>query len=105
MFVSQSQAASQEALDQIKAANEANLRSQLEQRIRELEGDLGRARTSQQESLNQRDSTHTELERFRQLYTEELRLRKSLAAKLERSEYRPSCSIGDSAKPVLVSQK
>uniref|UniRef100_A0AAZ1Y196 Ankyrin repeat domain-containing protein 26-like n=1 Tax=Oreochromis aureus TaxID=47969 RepID=A0AAZ1Y196_OREAU len=84
----QSQAASQEALDQIKAANEASLRSQLEQRIRELEGELGRARTSQQESVNQRESTRTELERYRQLYTEELHLRKSLAAKLERANSR-----------------
>ncbi|XP_075326448.1 ankyrin repeat domain-containing protein 26 isoform X1 [Odontesthes bonariensis] len=84
----QSQAASQEALDQIKAANEANLRSQLEQKIRELEGELGRARTTQQDSLNQRDSTRTELERYRQLYTEELHLRKSLSAKLERANSR-----------------
>ncbi|XP_026167947.1 ankyrin repeat domain-containing protein 26 isoform X7 [Mastacembelus armatus] len=84
----QSQAASQEALDQIKAANEANLRSQLEQKIRDLEAELGRARTTQQDSLNQRDSTRTELERFQQLYTEELRLRKSLAAKLERANSR-----------------
>lgn len=95
LFVSQSQAASQEALDQIKAANEANLRSQLEQKIREMEGELGRARTSQQDSLNQRDSTRTELERYRQLYTEELRLRKSLAAKLER--WGPGCSSQFSA--------
>lgn len=73
-------------MDQIKAANEANLRCQLEQKIRELEGELGRARTTQQDSLSQRDSTRTELERYHQLYTEELRLRKSLAAKLERSE-------------------
>ncbi|XP_039988810.1 ankyrin repeat domain-containing protein 26 isoform X2 [Xiphias gladius] len=84
----QSQAASQEALDQIKAANDANLRSQLEQKIRELEGELGRARTTQQDSLSQRDSIRTELERYRQLYTEELRLRKSLAAKLERANSR-----------------
>ncbi|KAM9352318.1 ankyrin repeat domain-containing protein 26 [Symphorus nematophorus] len=84
----QSQAASQEALDQIKAANEANLRAQLEQKIREMEGELGRARSTQQDSLNQRDSTRTELERYRQLYTEELRLRKSLAAKLERANSR-----------------
>ncbi|KAM9376033.1 ankyrin repeat domain-containing protein 26 [Pholidichthys leucotaenia] len=86
----QSQAASQEALDQIKAANEANLRSQLEQRIRELEGELNRARTSQQDSFNQRDSTRTELDRYRQLYAEELRLRKSLAAKLDRANSRLS---------------
>ncbi|KAM3870152.1 LOW QUALITY PROTEIN: ankyrin repeat domain-containing protein 26 [Diretmus argenteus] len=86
----QTQAASQEALDQIKSANEANLRSQLEQRIRELEGELGRARTTQQDSLNQRDSTRTELEQYHKLYTEELRLRKSLAAKLERANNRLS---------------
>ncbi|XP_042267337.1 ankyrin repeat domain-containing protein 26 isoform X6 [Thunnus maccoyii] len=84
----QSQAASQEALDQIKAANEANLRSQMEQKIRELEAELGRARTTQQDSLSQRDSTRTELERYRQLYSEELRLRKSLTAKLDRANSR-----------------
>uniref|UniRef100_A0A3P8YG76 Uncharacterized protein n=1 Tax=Esox lucius TaxID=8010 RepID=A0A3P8YG76_ESOLU len=84
----QTQAASQEALDQIKAASEASLRSTLEQRIRELEGELGRARSTQQDSMNLRDSTHTELERYRELYMEELRLRKSLAAKLERSNER-----------------
>ncbi|XP_051237406.1 ankyrin repeat domain-containing protein 26 isoform X14 [Dicentrarchus labrax] len=86
----QSQAASQEALDQIKATNEANLRSQLEHKIREMEEELGRARNTQQDSLNQRESTRTELERYRQLYTEELRLRKSLAAKLERANSRLS---------------
>ncbi|XP_036374400.1 uncharacterized protein si:ch211-272n13.3 [Megalops cyprinoides] len=84
----QTQAASHEALEQLKAANEASLRSQLEQRIRDLEGELGRVRSSQQDSLSQRDSTHTELERYRQLYAEEMRLRKSLAAKLERSNER-----------------
>lgn len=46
--------------------------------------ELSRARTSQQDSLNQRESTRSELERYQQLYTEELRLRKSLATKLER---------------------
>ncbi|XP_029614334.1 ankyrin repeat domain-containing protein 26 [Salmo trutta] len=81
----QTQAASQEALEQIKAANEASLRSTLEQRIRELEGELGRAHSTQHDSMSLRDSTRTELDRYRELYTEELRLRKALAAKLERS--------------------
>ncbi|KAK6318643.1 hypothetical protein J4Q44_G00119340 [Coregonus suidteri] len=84
----QTQAASQEALEQIKAANEASLRSTLEQRIRELEGELGRAHSTQHDSMSLRDSTRTELERYRELYTEELRLRKALAAKLERSNER-----------------
>ncbi|KAM6960688.1 ankyrin repeat domain-containing protein 26 [Aplochiton taeniatus] len=84
----QTQAASQEALDQIKAKNETSLRSQLEQRIQELEQELVRARSSQHENLSQHNSTRTELERYRDLYNEELRLRKALAAKLERSNER-----------------
>ncbi|XP_023202649.1 ankyrin repeat domain-containing protein 26-like isoform X1 [Xiphophorus maculatus] len=84
----QSQAASQEALDEIKAANEANLRSQLEQKIRELEGELNRARTVQQETFSQKESTRSELERYRHLYNEEMRLRMSLTAKLERANSR-----------------
>lgn len=82
--MSQSQAASQEASERIKSANEIKLRSQFEQKIQEMEVELSRARTSQQDSLSQRESTRSELERYRQLYTEELRLRKSLATKLER---------------------
>ncbi|KAK1169081.1 ankyrin repeat domain-containing protein 26-like isoform X2 [Acipenser oxyrinchus oxyrinchus] len=84
----QTQAASQEALEQIKATNEATLRNQLEQRIRDLEGELSRARSTQQNSLSQRDSTQTELERYKELYSQELKLRKSLAAKLDRSNER-----------------
>ncbi|MCJ8736043.1 hypothetical protein PDJAM_G00254300 [Pangasius djambal] len=84
----QTQAASQEVLEQMKAANEASQRAEQEQRIRELEAELSRANTTQQDSLLQRDSSRTELERYRQLYTDELRLRKSLATKLERSNER-----------------
>ncbi|XP_059392524.1 ankyrin repeat domain-containing protein 26 [Carassius carassius] len=77
----QTQAASQEALEQMKAVNEASQRCQQEQRIRDLEEELSRLHSLQQ----QRDSSRTELERYKQLYSQELRLRKSLAAKLERS--------------------
>ncbi|KAK7117213.1 hypothetical protein R3I94_022693 [Phoxinus phoxinus] len=84
----QTQAASQEALEQMKAVNEASQRAQQEQRIKDLEGELSRTRSVQQDSLVQRDSSRTELERYRQLYSEELRLRKSLASKLERSNER-----------------
>ncbi|XP_039518129.1 ankyrin repeat domain-containing protein 26 isoform X2 [Pimephales promelas] len=84
----QTQAASQEALEQMKAVNEASQRAQLEQRIKDLEGEVSRTRSVQQDSLAQRDSSRTELERYRQLYSEELRLRKSLASKLERSNER-----------------
>ncbi|TNN00385.1 hypothetical protein fugu_011631 [Takifugu bimaculatus] len=76
----QSQAASQEVLEQKKASKEANLRFQLEQRIDELEGELRRARDSHR-------STRTELERYQKLYTDELQLHKSLTDKLERATY------------------
>lgn len=68
----------------MKAANEASQRAHLEQRIRDLEADLSRTRSVQQDSSMQRDSSRTELERYKQLYTEELRLRKSFSSKLER---------------------
>ncbi|XP_065133517.1 ankyrin repeat domain-containing protein 26 isoform X1 [Paramisgurnus dabryanus] len=84
----QTQAASQEALEQMKAANEASQRAHLEQRIRDLEAELSRSRSVQQDSTVQRDSSRTEMERYKQLYTDELRLRKSLASKLERSHER-----------------
>ncbi|XP_051978837.1 ankyrin repeat domain-containing protein 26 [Xyrauchen texanus] len=84
----QTQAASQEALEQMKAANEASQRTQLEQRIRDLESEVSRVRSTQQDSLVQRDSSRIELERYKQLYSEELRLRNSLASKLERSNER-----------------
>ncbi|XP_068168753.1 ankyrin repeat domain-containing protein 26-like [Antennarius striatus] len=80
----QSQAASQEALDHMRENNEAFLRAQLKQRIQEMEGELDRARTIQRDNLNQRESSRLELEQYQQLYREELRLRKSLEAKLER---------------------
>ncbi|KAK7891618.1 hypothetical protein WMY93_023581 [Mugilogobius chulae] len=86
----QTQAASQEALDQIKAANQASVQSQLEQRIRELESEVSRARSTQQNSLSQRESSRTELDRYRSMYSEEMRLRKSLAAKLEKANTRLS---------------
>ncbi|XP_076122991.1 ankyrin repeat domain-containing protein 26 isoform X2 [Alosa pseudoharengus] len=84
----QTQAASQEALEQIKAANEASQRTQLEQRIKELEVELARTRSTQQDSAMHRESSRAELERYRQLYADELRLRKSLAAKLDRCNER-----------------
>ncbi|MFT7799303.1 ankyrin repeat domain-containing protein 26-like [Arapaima gigas] len=84
----QNQAASHDALEQMKAANEASLRTQMEQRLQELEKELSALRSSHQDALSQRHSMQAELERFRELYAEELRLRKGLAAKLERSNER-----------------
>ncbi|XP_030072033.1 ankyrin repeat domain-containing protein 26 [Microcaecilia unicolor] len=86
----QTQAASQEALEQIKANNDATLRNQLEHRIQDLESELGRVKSAQQDSLSQKESSQTELGRYRDLYSEELKLRKSLANKLDRANERLS---------------
>ncbi|XP_075998326.1 ankyrin repeat domain-containing protein 26 isoform X3 [Genypterus blacodes] len=103
----QSQAASQDEVDQIKAANEANLRSRLDQVTRELEKERGRARKSEQDSLSQRDTTRTELDRYHHLYDEELQRRKSLAAKLDRSNSRlaeaNSLLLNERSKPLFAS--
>ncbi|XP_051917915.1 ankyrin repeat domain-containing protein 36A [Hippocampus zosterae] len=79
----QSQAATQEAQDQIQAANEASLRL----KIQELESELNRARAFQHDTLSQRESAHTELERFEELYQEEQKLRKSLSDDLKRTNH------------------
>ncbi|XP_077424556.1 ankyrin repeat domain-containing protein 26-like isoform X2 [Vanacampus margaritifer] len=82
----QSQAATQEAQDQIKATTEIGLRS----KIQELEGELKRARSIQHDTIAQRDALHKELKRYRQMHREEQWLRKSLTNDLKRSNSRLS---------------
>ncbi|XP_025072077.1 ankyrin repeat domain-containing protein 26 isoform X3 [Alligator sinensis] len=84
----QTQAASQETLEQIRTTNNASLRNQLEHRMRDLESELARIKNTQQDSILQKESTQTELERYKDLYMEELKIRKSLASKLERANDR-----------------
>ncbi|KAM4676043.1 ankyrin repeat domain-containing protein 26 [Discoglossus pictus] len=84
----QTQASSQETLEQIRAANDASIRNQMEHRIQELESQLSKIKNIQQDSVSQKESTQAELERFKELYNEELRIRKSLAAKLDRANDR-----------------
>ncbi|XP_044535460.1 ankyrin repeat domain-containing protein 26 isoform X2 [Gracilinanus agilis] len=78
----QTQAASQENLEQLRENNNASIRNQMEHRIRDLESELSKIKNSQQ------DSTKAELEIYRQLYSEELKTRKSLSNKLERTNER-----------------
>ncbi|XP_049578523.1 ankyrin repeat domain-containing protein 26-like isoform X2 [Syngnathus scovelli] len=80
----QSQAATQEAQDQIKASTEVSLRS----KIQELEGELKRSRSIQQDTIAQRDALHKDLKRYRQMHREEQWLRKSLSNDLKRSNSR-----------------
>ncbi|XP_063302186.1 ankyrin repeat domain-containing protein 26 [Pelobates fuscus] len=81
----QTQAAAQDSLEQIRSATDASLRSQLESRIQDLESELHKIKSQQKESECQKESSLTELDRFKDLYTEEMKLRKVLASKLERT--------------------
>ncbi|XP_051886608.1 ankyrin repeat domain-containing protein 26 isoform X2 [Pristis pectinata] len=80
--------ASRETLDELKASNELSSRKELEQKNRDLELELSKLRSSQEDSLNLKESAQKEIERYKELYSEELKLRKSIAAKLDRSNER-----------------
>ncbi|XP_027953169.1 ankyrin repeat domain-containing protein 26-like isoform X3 [Eumetopias jubatus] len=67
----QTQVASQERLGQLRETNNASIRSQMELRIKELEFELSRMKSS-------RDFYKTELEKHKQLYVEELKVQTSL---------------------------
>ncbi|XP_003786783.1 ankyrin repeat domain-containing protein 26 [Otolemur garnettii] len=75
----QTQAASQENLEQLRESHISSMRSQMELRIRDLESELFKMKTSQE------DFNKAELEKYKQLYLEELKVRKSLATKLSKT--------------------
>ncbi|XP_029093603.1 ankyrin repeat domain-containing protein 26 isoform X3 [Monodon monoceros] len=78
----QTQAVSQENLEQLRENNNASVRSQMELRIKDLESELSKMKAFQE------DSNKTELEKYKQLYLEELKVRKSLANKLNKTNER-----------------
>ncbi|KAM6091005.1 ankyrin repeat domain-containing protein 26-like isoform 1-T1 [Theristicus caerulescens] len=80
----QMQAASQNSLEEIRASHHASLRNQLKDRIRDLERELDRIKNTQQDSMFQKVSTQAEVERYKELYLEEVKIRRCLANKLER---------------------
>ncbi|NWQ64570.1 ANR26 protein, partial [Neopipo cinnamomea] len=84
----QAQAASQDRLEQIRASHHASLRNQLKDRIRDLECELDRIKNTQQDSTFQKESVQAEVEKYKELYVEEVKTRKSLAKKLERANER-----------------
>ncbi|XP_027488998.1 ankyrin repeat domain-containing protein 26-like [Corapipo altera] len=86
----QAQAASQDRLEQIRASHHASLRNQLKDRIRDLECELDRIKNTQQDSTFQKESTQAEVEKYKELYLEEVKTRKGLAKKLERANERLS---------------
>uniref|UniRef100_A0A452FR71 Uncharacterized protein n=1 Tax=Capra hircus TaxID=9925 RepID=A0A452FR71_CAPHI len=78
----QIQAASQENLEQLQEKNNASIRSQMELRIKDLESELSKVKTLQEESHK------AELEKYKQLYLVELEVRKSLEGKLDKTHER-----------------
>ncbi|XP_058525557.1 ankyrin repeat domain-containing protein 26 [Ochotona princeps] len=78
----QAQAASQDSLEQLRDSNHASLRSQMELRIQDLESELSKLRAAQE------DSSKTELEKYKQFYLEELKVRNSLSAELNKTNER-----------------
>ncbi|NXC50136.1 ANR26 protein, partial [Penelope pileata] len=80
----QTQAASQDRLEQIRANHHASLRNQLKHRIKDLECELDRIKNTQQDSIFQKESTQAEVEKYKELYLEEIKMRRCLANKLER---------------------
>ncbi|KAK7909540.1 hypothetical protein WMY93_014224 [Mugilogobius chulae] len=74
----ETQAKSQEAQNQMKDYNHASLRSQMEQRIKGLESQLSQIHFNQQNS-------RTELEKYKNMYSEERDLRQALAKQLRRA--------------------
>ncbi|XP_066847127.1 ankyrin repeat domain-containing protein 26 isoform X10 [Anser cygnoides] len=84
----QTQAASQDRLEQIRASHHASLRNQLKHRIKDLECELDRIKNTQQDSIFQKESTQAEVEKYKDLYLEEVKIRRCLANKLERANER-----------------
>ncbi|NXE60054.1 ANR26 protein, partial [Calcarius ornatus] len=79
----QAQAASQDRLEHIRASHHASLRNQLKDRIRDLECELDKIKNTQQDSTFPKECVQAEVEKYKELYLEEVKTRRSLAKKLE----------------------
>ncbi|KAF3818503.1 hypothetical protein GH733_011920 [Mirounga leonina] len=75
----QTQVASQERLGQLRETNNVSIRNQMELRIKELKFELSRMKSSQE------DFNKTELEKYKQLYLAELKVRTSLTNELNKT--------------------
>uniref|UniRef100_A0A7N5JQX3 CCDC144C-like coiled-coil domain-containing protein n=1 Tax=Ailuropoda melanoleuca TaxID=9646 RepID=A0A7N5JQX3_AILME len=74
--------ASQESLGMLRDNNNASIISQMELRMKDLEFELSKMKSSQE------DSNKTELEKYKQLYLEEVKVRTSLTNELNRTNER-----------------
>ncbi|XP_021409166.2 ankyrin repeat domain-containing protein 26 isoform X2 [Lonchura striata] len=84
----QAQAASQDRLEHIRASHHASLRNQLKDRIRDLECELEKIKNTQQDSTFPKECVQAEVEKYKELYLEEMKTRRCLAKKLERANER-----------------
>ncbi|RLW06533.1 hypothetical protein DV515_00004401 [Chloebia gouldiae] len=84
----QAQAASQDRLEHIRASHHASLRNQLKDRIRDLECELDKIKNTQQDSTFPKECVQAEVEKYKELYLEEVKTRRCLAKKLERTNER-----------------
>ncbi|KAM6396249.1 ankyrin repeat domain-containing protein 26-like [Rhynochetos jubatus] len=82
----ETQAASQDQLEEIRASHHTLLRHQLPHRIGDLECELDSVKNTQEDGVSQKESTPAEAERFKELYVEEVKMRRCLANKLERKD-------------------
>ncbi|XP_045655214.1 ankyrin repeat domain-containing protein 26-like [Ursus americanus] len=78
----QAQVASQESLGQLRDSNNALISSQMELRVKDLEFELSKMKSSQEHSHK------TELEKYKELYFEEVKVRTSLTNELNRTNER-----------------
>ncbi|XP_047599262.1 ankyrin repeat domain-containing protein 26 isoform X6 [Lutra lutra] len=91
----QTQVASQESLAQLRENTNASLRSQMELRIKELEFELFKMKSSQE------DLTKTELGRYKHLYLEEVMHRTSLTNELNKTSER----LAETSTKLLVEKQ
>ncbi|XP_050184280.1 ankyrin repeat domain-containing protein 26-like isoform X2 [Myiozetetes cayanensis] len=84
----QAQTAHQDTLEKIRSSHFDSLKNQLEDRIRDLERALGRTKSNQQERPFQKESRQPEVDKYKELYLQEVKTSKSLAKKLERAKER-----------------
>ncbi|CAI9153815.1 unnamed protein product [Rangifer tarandus platyrhynchus] len=77
----QTRAECQEILEQFQEGHIASIRSQMELRIKDLESEISRTKTFQ-------DYKRAEMEKYKKLYLEELKVRKSLENELDKNNER-----------------
>ncbi|XP_059834294.1 ankyrin repeat domain-containing protein 26 isoform X1 [Hypanus sabinus] len=87
-FPSKIHQTSNETLEDAKASNEFASGNELEQRNRDLEWKLNEDGTSQQGSLNLKESAEKEIERNKELHSQQSKPCKSIAAQLNGSDER-----------------